>query len=127
MARKAWKCSRRPELHGLYRCFDRSVAGHDSDFDARVGAFDLLEKFDARHTRHDHVGKHHVDGLLFEQRHRGIATFGFEAGKAERLTDGDAEASDGLLVIDNQQAYAEVLAHKCLVTERPCPWSVQPP
>jgi hypothetical protein len=56
------------EFHGLYGGFDRSVAGHDGDFDARVSAFDLLQKFQAGHARHDHVGEHHVDGLLLEQR-----------------------------------------------------------
>jgi len=55
------------ELHRLDGGFHRSVAGHHGDFDAGVGAFDLLQKLDSGHARHDHVGKHHVRGLLFEQ------------------------------------------------------------
>ena len=128
------------ELHRLHRGFDRSVAGHDGDFDARVGALNLLQKFDAGHARHDHVGEHHVHGLLFEQGEGSVAALGFEAGEAERLADGDAEAADGLLVVDDQQADAEVVSvvisiGLCLikfcfvefsVMMWPCPWFARP-
>ena len=97
------------EFHGLDGGFDRSVAGHDGDFDAGVSALDLLQKFESGHARHDHVGEHHVDGLFLEQGEGGVAALGFEAEEAERLADGHAEAADGLLVVDDQQSDAEVV------------------
>ncbi len=77
------------------------MAGHDGDFDTRVEALGLFQKFDARHAGHDHVGEHHVHGLFFEQREGGVTALGFEAGEPERFADGDAEAADGLFVIDD--------------------------
>ena len=100
------------ELHGLDRGFDRSVAGHDGDFEAGMSALGLLQEFDAGHAGHDHVGKDHVYGLFVEQGESGVGVLGFEAIQAQRLGDGDAEAADGLLVIDNQQADAEVVLGK---------------
>src|SRR5216683_761249 len=75
------------------------MAGHDRDFDSG-------------HARHDHVGEHHVHGLFFEQGEGSVAALGFEAEETERFADGNAEAADGLLVIDNQQSDAEVLSHE---------------
>ena len=105
------------QLHGLDRRFDRSVAGHDGDFDAGMGALNLLQKFDSRHARHDHVGEHHVDGLLLEQGEGGVPALGFQAEEAERLADGHAEAADGLLVIHDQQADAEVVFRQVVLLE----------
>ena len=45
-----------------------------------------------------------------------LAALGFEAEEAERLADGDAEAADGLLVIDNQQSDAEVVFRQILAS-----------
>jgi hypothetical protein len=73
------------EFHRLHRGFDRSVAGHDGDFDAGVGALGLLQEFDSGHAGHDHVGEDHVDGLFLEQGEGGIAAFGFEAGRSRAI------------------------------------------
>src|ERR1035441_6021553 len=109
------------ELHGLDGGFDRSVAGHNGDFDAGMGALDLFQEFDSGHARHDHIGEDHVDGLFLEQGEGGGAALGFEAGEAERFADGHAEAADGLLVIDNQQSYAEVVCRQILIHEAALP------
>jgi hypothetical protein len=55
-----------------------------------------------------------VHGLLLEQGERCVTALGFEARKAERFADGHAEAADGLLVIDNQQADAKVVIRQIL-------------
>src|ERR1700674_3384436 len=58
--------------------------------------------------RHHHVGQDHVYGLLFEQRQCRFPAFRFQADKAERLADGDAEFTDALLVVDDQHANAKI-------------------
>ena len=89
------------ELHRLNCRFHGSVAGHDRYFDPGVGVLDLLQEFDSGHARHDHVGEHHVHGLFLEQGEGSVTALGFQAEEAKRFADGNAEAADGLLVIDN--------------------------
>ena len=96
------------KLHGLHRGFDRAVSGHERNLGARQKLFYLLQKLQPRHVRHHHVGQHHVDGLLFEQRQRRLPAFRLQADEAESLADGDAEFADTLLVVDDQQANAKI-------------------
>ena len=104
------------QLHGLHGGFDRAVSGHERDFGARQKLLHFLQKFQARHVRHDHVGQNHVNGLLFEQRQRRLAAFGFQADKAQSFADRDAEFADALLVVDDQQADAEIFFVTALFT-----------
>jgi hypothetical protein len=80
------------------------VAGHDGNLAARKQLLHLLQKFEAGHIGHNHIGENHVRGLLFEQGQRGLAAVGFHTGKTQRLTDSHAQPADTLLIIDNQQA-----------------------
>jgi len=60
-------------------------------------------------VRHDHVGEDHVGGLLFEQGQGGVAAFGLHADEAQRFADRNTEFADALLVVDDEQAGAEVI------------------
>ncbi len=112
----------RAQLHGLDRGLDGTVAGHERDFSAGKKFFYFFQKFEARHPRHDHIAEDHVDGLLFEQGQGGFAAIGFETDEAEALADGDAEFADGLLVIDDEEAHAELFPAQIALRISPyCP------
>jgi hypothetical protein len=49
-----------------------------------------------------------VNRLFFEQSQRGLAAVGFEADKAQRLADSNAELADALFIVNDQEADAEV-------------------
>ena len=85
------------------------MSGHQRDFGARQKFLHLLQKFQARHVRHHHVAENHVHRLLFEQGQRRFAAFRFQADETQGLAHGDAEFADALLVVDDQQADAEIL------------------
>ena len=99
----------RTQLHGLDGGFDGAVAGHERDFGARQKFLHLLQKFQARHVRHDHIGKNHVHRLLFEQGQGRLATIGFQTDEPQRFTHGDAELADALLIVDDEQTDAKVV------------------
>ncbi len=96
------------KLHGLHGGFDGPVSGHERDLGARQKFFYLFQELKTGHVRHHHVAQDHVYGLLFEKCQRGLAALRFQADKAKGLADGDAEFADTLLVVDDQQANAEI-------------------
>ena len=100
-----------PQLHRLHRGFDRPMAGHHRDFGAGQQLLHLLQKLQAGHVGHDHIGEDHVRGMFFQQSQRGFAAVGFQAGKPQRFAYGHAEFADTLLVIHHQQTDSKVFAH----------------
>src|SRR4029077_11941110 len=99
------------QLHGLYRGFHRSMTGHHGNLGAREHFFHSLQKLQSGHVRHDHIGENNVRGLLLQQGESGFAAPRFHADKSEGLTHGHAELADTLLVVNDQKADTQVIAH----------------
>src|SRR5208337_1681008 len=84
------------------------MSGHERHFRAGQKLFHLFQKLQARHVGHDQIGQNHVSRLLLQQGQGGVSSLGLETDKTEGLADRDAEFTDALLVVHDQQPDAQV-------------------
>ncbi len=87
------------------------MAGHNGNFAPRQNGFDLAEELHTRKVGEPQVGYHDVGRLCFERKQRRFGTFGLGASESEVGPDGHTEAADALLIIYNQKADAQFVAH----------------
>ena len=113
------------KLHRLYRCFHRTVAGHDRDFCSRQQLFYFFQELESRHSGHNQVSQDDVRGLLLEQCQCRIAAISFHTNEAQALPNSRTKLPDALLVIHDQEANAQIFSHSafpivCWTTEISC-------
>ena len=63
----------RPQAQRLYSGFHRGIRRHENDRQRGIICKNPLERVDAVHARHAHVGQHGVKGLFPYKSHRLIA------------------------------------------------------